>query len=154
MFEPQPGIQHLPVTREQVVAVVEGINQPQVSIPGRPAQAVTGHLCGLRNANGSFSVVVVIHLPATGENVVYLHSRRQLTSPEDYRAVEVEGLQFLESMGFMLDNLAYRNLDAAQQDEVLARVPLFHPPAAAPSGARGAPAGPDAARLARLLVAL
>lgn len=153
-FKPEPSITWISAGREQVVAVVESINQPQVSVPGKPSQQVFGHLCGVRNANGSFSIFVALHLPTTGENVVYVHDRRQLTV-EEYRDVEVEGLHFLESMGFMLDNLNFRNLSPEVQEATLKRIPLFsqpRPPAEAPSGAAAArPAGSDAARVARLL---
>ena len=154
MFQPDQTIRFVPVTREQVVALVESINQPQVSIPGKPAQVVQGHLCGIRNANGTFSIVVSLFLPKSGENVVYLHEKRQLTL-EEYREVEIEGLHFLESMGFMLDNLNFRNLAPALQDATLKRVPLFSQPrapapaAAAAPEAKPAAAGP--ARLARFL---
>jgi hypothetical protein len=159
VFSPEPSLAFLPAAREQVVALVESINQPQVSVPGRPAQPVVGHLCGLRNGNGSFSIYVGLHLPKTGENVVYVHDRRQLTV-DQYREVEVEGLQFLESMGFMLDNLNFRNLTPDVQDQTIRRIPLFSPPrapapatAAAPGAAPAATPAPtaDPARLARLL---
>ncbi|BDG06212.1 hypothetical protein [Anaeromyxobacter oryzae] len=152
MFTPEPSLTHVPALREQVVAIVESINQPQVSIPGKPSQGVSGHLCGIRNGSGSFSIFVGLHLPKSGENVIYLHERRQLTTAEEYRQVEIEGLQFLESMGFMLDNLNFRNLSPAAQDETLARIPLFSPPrpAAAAAAAPG-PASADPARVARLL---
>ena len=110
----------------------------------------------IRNGNGTFSIYVALHLPKAGENVVYVHDRRQLTV-EEYRDVEIEGLQFLESMGFMLDNLNFRNLAPDAQEQVLRRVPLFSPPrasGAAPGPAAGTPgaaAAPDASRLARLL---
>jgi hypothetical protein len=158
VFTPEPSITWLQSTRDQVVAVVESINQPQVSIPGKVPQAVSGHLCGLRNPNGSFSIYVVLHLPKSGENVVYLPERRQLTTVDEYRSVELEGLQFLESMGFMLDNLNFRNLAAEAQEQVLRRVPLFSPPrppspaaGVAPGASRAASAAPDVARVARLL---
>lgn len=155
MFKPDPAVQHIAATRDQVVAIVESINQPQVSLPGRPAQPVTGHLCGVRNANATFSIYVVLHVPRTGENLVYVHDRRQL-DVEGYREVEVEALQFLESMGFMLDNLNFRNLAAPMQDEALRRIPAFSPPAAAPGAPFAAPAARpaapgDAGRVARLL---
>ncbi len=154
MFTPEPSLTHVPALREQVVAIIESINQPQVSIPGKPAQAVFGHLCGIRNGNGSFSIFVGLHLPKSGENVIYLHERRQLTTAEEYRQVEIEGLHFLESMGFMLDNLNYRNLAPEAQDQTIARIPLFSPPrppagAAAAPGSR--PAAADPVRVARLL---
>jgi hypothetical protein len=155
VFQPDPAIQFLPATREQVVAVVESINQPHVSLPGKPAQPVTGHLCGLRNGNGTFSIYVLLHVPRTGENVVYVHDRRQL-DVEGYREVEIEGLQFLESMGFMLDNLNFRNLAAAAQDETLARIVAFSPPRPAATAAAAHPAAREAApgeaaRVARFL---
>jgi hypothetical protein len=154
VFKPDPSITWVPTVREQVVAVVESINQPQVSIPGKASQQVLGHLVGIRNGNGSFSIYVTLHLPKSGENVVYVHDRRQL-AVEEYRDVEIEGLQFLESMGFMVDNLNFRNLSAAVQEETLKRIPLFsqpRPPAEAAAAAPGAkPAGTDPARLARLL---
>jgi hypothetical protein len=156
VFKPEPAITHVPATREQVVAIVESINQPQVSIPGKAPQACSGHLCGVRNANATFSIFVALHLPKSGENVVYVHDRREL-AVEEYRDAEVEGLQFLESMGFMLDNLNFRALGAEAQVETLRRIPLFsppRPPAQAVSSAAGAPpAGSDPARVARLLAA-
>jgi hypothetical protein len=152
VFNPEPSITWVPATREQVVAVVESINQPQVSIPGKASQQVSGHLVGIRNANGTFSIYVALHLPKSGENVVYVSERRQLTV-EEYREVEIEGLQFLESMGFMLDNLNFRNLAPEGQEQTLKRIPLFsqqRPPAAAAASA-GGPGGADPARVARLL---
>ncbi len=152
MFKPDPSIQFVHVTREQVVALIESINQPQISIPGKAPQAAQGYLCGVRNPNGTFSIFVALHLPKGGESVIYLHQRRQLTL-EEYREVEIEGLHFLESMGFMLDNLNFRNMAPALQDATLKRVPLFSAPkpqaasdlAAEPRG------GSEAARLARFL---
>jgi hypothetical protein len=151
VFKPEPAITWVPAVREQVVAVVESINQPQVSIPGKASQQVFGHLVGVRNGNGTFSIYVALHLPKTGENVVYVHERRQL-GVDDFRDVEVEGLHFLESMGFMLDNLNFRNLSPEVQDQTLKRIPLFSQPRPPPVEAAPAkPAGNDPARLARLL---
>jgi len=133
MFHPEPSLTWVPATKEQVVAIIESINQPQVSIPGKPPQTVTGHLCALRNASGTFSIYVALHVPRTGENVVYVHDRRQVTL-EEYRDVEIEGLQFLESMGFMLDNLNFRNLSPEVQEQTVRRIPLF--------GGRPAPTAP------------
>jgi hypothetical protein len=152
VFTPDPSIQYVPASREQVVAIIEGINQPQVSIPGKAPQGVSGHLCGLRNANGTFSIFVALHLPKSGENVIYLPARRQVTA-EEFREVQDEGLAFLESMGFMLDNLNYRNMAPELQEATLRRLPLFsppRPPSAAPATAADAAAA-EAARVARLL---
>jgi hypothetical protein len=96
--------------------------------------------------------VVALHVPRTGENVIYLHDKRQLTA-EEYRDVQDAGLHFLESMGFMLDNLNFRNMAAELQDQTLKRIPLFSPQrapqAAVAASDHGAAA--EAVRLARFL---
>jgi hypothetical protein len=153
VFEPDPSIRYIPATREQVVALVESINQPQVSIPGKEPQAVQGFLCGLRNQNGTFSIFASLFLPKTNENVVYASDRREV-GMEEYRDVEVEGLQFLESMGFMLDNLNFRNLAQAQQVETLKRVPLFHEPRPTTPVAGGAGEARTSECIARLLASV
>jgi len=153
VFEPDPSIRFIPASREQVVALVESINQPQVSIPGKEPQAVQGFLCGLRNPSGSFSIFVSLFLPRSGENVVYACDRREL-GMEEYRDVEIEGLHFLESMGFMLDNLNFRNLAHPQQVETLKRVPAFQPPRpGAGSGGEPSDSRPSE-RIARLLASV
>jgi hypothetical protein len=152
VFEPDPSIRYIPATADQVVALVESINQPQVSIPGKEPQGVQGFLCGIRNAGGSFSIFVSLFLPKTGENVVYVHEQREL-GMDAYRAVEIEGLHFLESMGFMLDNLNFRNLAAAQQQETLKRVPVFQEPKAS-GAASGAAERRPAEHVARLLASV
>jgi hypothetical protein len=153
VFEPDPSIRFIPATRDQVVALVESINQPQVSIPGKEPQAVQGFLCGLRNPTGTFSIFVSLFLPKTGENVVYVSDRRELEM-EEYRRVEIEGLHFLESMGFMLDNLNFRNLAHAQQLETLKRVPLFQEPRAVAGPADGEAARSPSERIARLMASV
>jgi hypothetical protein len=127
VFQPDPTVPFVPATRDQVVAIIESLNHPQISIPGKEPQAVQAHLCGLRNASGSFSIVVALHLPRSGESVIYFHEPREI-SLEGYRQAEAEGLHFLESMGFMLDNLHYRDMSPELKDQTLQRVALFSPP--------------------------
>jgi uncharacterized iron-regulated membrane protein len=150
VFRPDPTLTHVPATRDQVVAVIESINQPQVSIPGKQPQAVQAHLVGLRNANGTFSLYVGLFLPHGGENVVYAHDRREIPV-EAYREVEAEGLHFLESMGFMLDNVNYRNLAPEAQEQIFGRVPLFSRPRPAPRASSADTKTSPRAALARLL---
>jgi len=147
MFRPEPRLRHLPVTREQVSALMESINQPQIQIPGRAAQAAMGHLVGVLNPNGSASVFVSLHLPSTGENVVYVHEPREL-APAAYAEAERDALSFLESMGFMLDDLQFVKLAPESQEQTMRRIPLFTAPASA--AAPAAPARPPSP-LARLL---
>jgi hypothetical protein len=105
---------------------------------------VQGYLCALGNAGGSVTLHAALWLAESGESVVYVHEPRELR-PADYGAAEAEGVQFLESMGFMLDDLHWRNLTPEAQAHALARIPVFSAPRpaagrAAPAVAAGAPA--------------
>ena len=66
MFKPEPSLTWVQAPREQVVAIVESINQPQVSIPGKASQQVFGHLVGIRNGNGTFSIEAGEGSPSKG----------------------------------------------------------------------------------------
>jgi hypothetical protein len=142
VFRPEPRIPFVPALREQVLALVGSINQPQISVPGRAAEPASGHLCVLRNGNGSVSVFVGFHLLLSGVNVVYVHEPPQLAAAAAGDARQ-EAIQLLESMGFMLDDLRFEALAPAAQEELLRKVPLFSP--AGPAPAPVAAAAPKAA---------
>ena len=146
MFRPDPTIPFVDATRERVVALVESLNQPQISIPSKPSQAAHGFLCGLRSPNGAFALYVGLYLPQSAENVIYAYEPREL-GLDAFRAARNEGLHFLESMGFMLDDLRFSNQSPEQQERILQRVPLFSRPK--PAAAAKVDASEDA--LIRLL---
>jgi hypothetical protein len=145
VFNPDTTLPPVAFSREQVVALFASINQHQISIPSRPAQAVQAWLCGARNASGTYSIYVVLHLLESGESAVYVHEPRELRG-DGFIAAEMEGRHFLESMGFMLEDVNFSALAPDQQDRTLARLQ-------APARRAGPPAraAADPAALARLL---
>jgi hypothetical protein len=149
VFRPDPTIPFIIASRDGVVTLLESINQPQISIPSKPPQAAYGYLCGVRNPDNTFTLYVCIFLPASAENVVYTHEPPVLPI-EHYRPAESEGRQFLESMGFMLDDLRFRGLAPEQQDRTLERLPIFSRPKQKPAAPSLDPAARQAA-IARLL---
>lgn len=146
VFQPDASLAYLPVSRGQVTSLLESINQPQISIPGRAAQGAQAYLCGVRHDDGSCAVFVSLFLSDTGENVVYAHAPARLP-PGRYAAAAEEGRHFLESMGFILDDLNFRSMPAEQQALAMERVPLFSAPRTAPPADRAA----TPAAVARLL---
>jgi len=145
VFQPDESLGYLPVSREQVVSLVESINQPQISIPGKMAQTAQAYLCGLRNPDGGFAVFVSLFLAEAGENVIYAHVPPRLSGGQ-YAAAEEEGRHFLESMGFILDDLNFRGMAPEQQALAMERFPPFSAPRAAAADRTTSPAA-----IARLL---
>lgn len=133
MLKVDPSLNHIPARREHVVALYESINQPLVNIPGHGTAPTYAFILGTRNDQGRLTVFVYLHQQKTGAVVVYVCEPRGL-SREQYRAEEAEAVRFVESMGFLVDNVHFPTLPPHEQDAVVQRTPLFRPPAA-PSGA-------------------
>ncbi len=153
MFAIDPRLTHIEAAREQVVAIIESVNQPHVAIPGKSPQPAQGWVAGVRNANATFSLYIYLLLGSGTDAVIYALDQRQFPL-ESYREAETEALTFVESMGFMMENVNFRNLAPDAQKELLSRIPIF-----APIQAKASEAPPEeeagvnerGQRLARLL---
>lgn len=140
MYTIDPRLRGLPATRDQIVAVYQSLNQPNLFVPGKQGGPAMAFIVGMRGSAG-LSVYVYLHLPAIHDCAVYVPDRRNLSAGE-YASEEAEAVAFAESMGFMMDNLNFRGLPAAQQDQVLKTLPVFlkDPRLAAPAPHQAGPA--------------
>ncbi len=123
MFTYDDRLKGLPATRDQVVAVYQSINQPHLAVPGKQAGPAHAFIAGLRGPSG-FAVFVYLYLPESRDCAIYAPSRRNLT-PEEYQDEENEALAFVESMGFMMDNMNFRSLPPDEQEAMLRSLPVF-----------------------------
>ena len=156
MFTVEPRIRMIPATREQVVSVIASLNRPHIGVPGKPAQEVQAYIVGVGSSAGTVTAFVYLYLTATHEPVVYIDPEKLRVAPAAYPDAEAEAMGFVESMGFMLENLNYGSLPPAQQAELLKTLPCFsaEPQAATATGggeAKSAAADPPPLRLARFL---
>ncbi|HXX30553.1 MAG TPA: social motility and stimulation tgl protein [Myxococcaceae bacterium] len=149
MFTLDDTVRSLDASREQVAALFQSINAPHVAIPGRRAGPAQAFIACLRGTQG-FTVTVYLWLSESHDCAVYL-TERVAQTPEDYRTLQTDALGFVESMGFMMDNLNYRALAPDRQMEVLGSLPMYRARTGAPTSSPGdrAPLSP-VARLARL----
>jgi hypothetical protein len=157
MFVPEPRIRFIPATREQVVSVIASLNKPHIAVPGKAAQEVQGYVVGVGNSAGTITAFVFLWLGETREPVVYIDPQNLRVAPAVYPDAEADAIAFVESMGFMLENLNYHTLTPAQQGELLKSLPCFQ---AEPSGAAAGSdpktterVDPPQIRLARFLAA-
>lgn len=153
MFGIDQRLRGLPASREQVMSVYQSINQPHLAVPGKQAGPAQAYIVGLRGSSG-ISVFVYLFLAQTLDCAVYVPERRNVP-PDAWAEAEADALGFVESMGFMMDNLNFRSLPVADQDALLRSLPVFQkdPRLAQSPGAehREAQAGGVQNPLARLL---
>jgi hypothetical protein len=125
MFGVDSRLHHLAAQRSDVIAIYASLNQPHIGVPGKTAQEAQAFIISTRNASGHFSIFVTLHLTKTHELVHYTDSDQPEVPKEGYRDAEADAVGFVESMGFMLDNLNYRSLPPDQQDNLIATLPPF-----------------------------
>lgn len=137
MFLFDERIRGLPAKPEQVASVYQSINSPHLAIPGKQAGPAQAYILGLRGQNG-FAVFIYLYLSDEPDCAVYASDRRNL-SAEEYEGEESEALGFVESMGFIMDNLNVRNLPPPDLESLMRQLPVFRrDPRAVPPGSQPA----------------
>jgi hypothetical protein len=124
VFDIHSEIGSIQVGRENIVAIIESINSPMVAAANKPLEPAKAFILGLRNQSGSFSIYIYLHLLQSKECLIYLHDPPEIPM-ESYHDTELEALQFVESMGFMVDNVNFRNLSPDQQVALMEQLPMF-----------------------------
>ena len=125
MFVQLHGQTHLGISPDQVVAVIESINSPNISIPDMGTEPAQAYIVGLRLPSGSFTVTVYLHLLHSNRACIFAAEPLEVAL-EGYSELEAEAIQFTESMGFMLDNLNFRAQPPEQIARFIETLPFFH----------------------------
>ena len=124
MFTADPRFRHLPARREHIAAIHVSVNSPALTLPGKPNQPVQAAVVGICSGN-RFGVFIHLFLTQSLEPIVYVDATRSTVQASDYRALEEDGLAFVESLGFIMESLNYRVLPAEEQEQLLKTLPCF-----------------------------
>lgn len=114
MFTPLPGHSVLPIAFEQVVAVIESINTPNIAIPELGTEPTKAYLVGALTPAGGAALFCYLLQLDTNRPILYISNPSEVAL-DQYTWLETESIQYVESMGFMLDNLGFRARDPAEQ---------------------------------------
>jgi hypothetical protein len=125
VYDLREDIRHLPVTKEQIVTIIESINMPMVAASGRSLENTKAFIIGVRNRTGLYSIYIYLYLMDSNDCLIYLHEPPEV-SLEAYQENELDALGFVENMGFMVDNLNFRTMPSPLQEETMERIPAFH----------------------------
>jgi Tfp pilus assembly protein PilF len=144
MFTIDERLRGLPAVKEQVVVLYQSLNSPHLAIPGRKAGPASASVLGLRGPTG-FAVFVYLYMPQSGESAVYVPSNGAVPA-DRFASEEAEALGFVESMGFLMDNLNFPARPPDEQDAIIRTAPVFmrEPPPAQQPGTTPAQAGQHA----------
>jgi hypothetical protein len=118
------GHSSLGIIPDQVVAVIESINAPNIGTP-LGTERTKAYIVGLRLPSGNFTVAIYLHLVETNRACIYAADPLEVTL-DGYSMLEGEAIQFAESMGFMLDNLNFRAKPPDEIARLVQVLPFFH----------------------------
>jgi hypothetical protein len=125
VFAVDPTFAHLAARREQVLVLIQSINALSVKVPGFPTSPAMGYIVGWDVGSGNASAAIYMYFSEKQQSVTYLYDPRVFSLTELPQVTE-EAVEFLESMGFMLDDTAYGTRKPEEQVALMERTPLFH----------------------------
>lgn len=125
MFKLAPELKSIAVPIDRVAAVIEGLGTPSVAIPGFDAEPTRSCVVGVRNLDSSFSLLIHLFQPESERAAIYMSDPRSFPLAH-FSSYASEAVQFIESMGFLVDDLNFGKLSPDKRSEIVKRLPAFH----------------------------
>jgi hypothetical protein len=137
MFEVDSGRTSLPVPPDRILALIPSLNTPLVVAADMPVEPTRAYLCAFRLPADRIGFCIYLHCIQSNKGVFYRYEDRDLAANR-LHDIMAEAMGFAESLGFMMDDRNWVDLDPARRRELVEQAPFFHEPKPA------APAPPEA----------
>lgn len=122
MFKWDKSTNAINVPASKVVALFRSMREVQLALPGVPAQQASAFLCQYQ-ADTGVGTVAVFHLHKSRVLAFYV-SDPQFVPQQKVDNLLDQGLNFVESMGFLMTDQDLHLLDEADQEMLWASLPL------------------------------
>ncbi len=122
MFQWDKTIKAINLPASTVVNLFRSMREVQLALPGIPAQEASAYLCQYRAETG-VGTVVVFHLHKS-RMLAFYSSDPQFVPQQKIDSMLDQGLNFVESMGFLMTDQDIHLLDHADQGMLWASLPL------------------------------
>jgi len=124
MFDENKSLTVLSAKPGEVLSIHHSVNDNLVAMPGRGMEETRAYIITLSQVPDTCSIFIYMHLLDSNVPVVYTH-HRQYAPVSEYQDVLQEALDFLESMGFMMEDLDYREINSDEKLTLLKTLPPF-----------------------------
>ncbi len=107
MFKRHPKLRHIERHQRRIVSLLSSINQPLVAAEDHPAETTQAYICTLLDRQSRPETFIYLHLLESNQSILY-GSSIAMTGDMDRAQVEMDAIDFVESLGFIMDeaNLA------------------------------------------------
>jgi hypothetical protein len=113
-----------PEDREGMISVLHSINEPKIAAAERPAEPTRAFICEFGREPGAVEIKVVLYLTKSQVRLVYVSEEGTVEAARK-KDLEAEALDFVENMGFMMDNMNLAKMAPAERQPALAELPIF-----------------------------
>jgi hypothetical protein len=125
LIEQEKGIS--PLQEARIASVFHSINEPKIAAAERPAEPTRAFILTLQSSPDEVEIKVVLYLVRSQTRLVYAPEGGGCRVAER-KETEAEALDFVEGMGFMMDNMNLAKLKAADRKAALSELPIFEKP--------------------------
>ena len=122
MFKWDKSVKAINLPASRVVALFRSMREVQLALPGVPAQQASAYLCQYQTEAG-VATVAAFHLLKSRLLAFYV-SDPQFVTEKDVDGLLDQGLNLVESMGFLMADQDLHLLDEADQEMLWASLPL------------------------------
>ncbi len=122
MFQWDKSMSALDVATGNVIHLFSSMREVQLALPGLPAQQSSAFLCQYKQDNG-VGTAAVFHLHKS-RLLAFYFSEPRIVPESKIDSLLDQGLNFVESMGFLLTDQDIHLLDAVDQEMLWSSLPL------------------------------
>jgi hypothetical protein len=109
-----------------ILTLIQSINRPMVAAADLPAEETQAFIVSVQSpTDRSISAFIYLHLLQSNQCVIYRYSDAPFMG-DRLEEAETEALDFVESMGFMMDNLRFNKLQSSEQEVLSKEIPIFY----------------------------
>lgn len=126
MFELDSTLTHIDVPPERVVSIITSLNNPAVQTDLSEPEPTLAYICSAQMESGHFGMWIYFYHQDSHVARIYSWSEGDI-SREQFADVETMALDFVESMGFLMDNSQYRKKPPEERIAFYNSLPCFSP---------------------------
>lgn len=126
MFELTEKLKRLDIQAKNVLRLQRSMGDVQIAIPGQKSQRAAAYVCAFSAGKGA-RVVVALHLFDDYKLIFYLNSGGEISNSNASQVLH-QGVDFAESLGFMMNDLDIHKMEGERKAEFWESLPLKNPP--------------------------
>ncbi len=123
MFQQEPKKNWVEAMPDQVAYLATSVNRPIVVPPGRSPEPAQAYVCILRSPKG-YEFYIFLHLITSNLGLLYKWDAGVMPK-ETVPQVQQAATEFTESMGFMMNDLRWREMAPDQKEQLYNSMPAF-----------------------------